>query len=136
MRSVWLALSSIVTFATWFTAPAVASMHTDVTFRLHSQNRSGENGSATLTNLGDGKTRVVIHVINENMTGDQPAHVHPGRCNRLNPIPRFALKNVILGRSNTVIDTPMSKLLGGHWSINVHESSDNLKKYVSCGTIP
>ncbi|MBC5804699.1 MAG: CHRD domain-containing protein [Candidatus Eremiobacter antarcticus] len=118
------------------TTSAYGSPHRDITLRMHSQHRSGESGTATLTDLGGNQTRVVIHVDSENTTGDQPAHVHPGTCKHLNPIPRYVLHNVVLGRSNTVIDAPMSKLLGGHWSINVHESKDNLKRYVSCGTIP
>lgn len=119
-----------------FVSSAAASPHRDVTFRMHSQNRSGENGSTTLTDLGGGQTRVVVHVLNENTTGEQPAHIHPGSCKRLNPVPRYVLHDVVLGHSNTVVDVPMDKLLGGHWSVNVHESKENLKKYVSCGTIP
>jgi hypothetical protein len=113
----------------------LASPHPDVTLRMHSQNHSGENGSATLTDL-NGRTRVVVHVLNENTTGNQPAHIHAGSCSKLNPAPKYPLKNVVLGKSNTIVDVPISKLLGGHFAINVHESPDDLTKYVSCGNIP
>lgn len=136
MRFAVLVMVCAAVLMGFFCSSVKASSHPDVTFRMHSQNRSGENGSATLTDLGNGQTRVVVHVLNENTTGDQPAHIHPGTCRDLNPIPRYVLKNVVLGHSNTVIAAPMSKLLGGHWAVNVHESKENLKKYVSCGNIP
>lgn len=115
-------------------APALAA-HPDVTVRMLSQNHSGENGSATLTDM-NGRTRVVIHVLHENTTGVQPAHIHPGTCAKLNPAPKYPLKNVVLGDSNTIVDVPITALLGGHYAINIHESAKNIQKYVSCGNIP
>ena len=97
--------------------PASAA-HPDVTIKMHAQNGSGENGTATLSDLG-GRTRVVIALTHENTTGNQPSH-----------------KNVVLGHSNTIVDVPIAKLLGGHMAVNVHESAKNLGRYVSCGDIP
>lgn len=115
-------------------APAFAA-HPDVTIKMVAQNGSGENGTATLSDL-NGRTRVVIHVQHENTTGVQPAHIHPGTCANLNPAPKYPLKDVVLGDSNTIVDVPMSSLLGGKYAINVHESKQNIAKYVSCGNIP
>ena len=114
--------------------PASAA-HPDVTIKMHAQNGSGESGSATLTDLG-GRTRVVIALQHENTTGSQPSHIHLGSCAHLNPAPKYPLKNVILGHSNTIVDVPIDKILGGHMAINVHESAKNLGRYVSCGDIP
>lgn len=114
--------------------PASAA-HPDVTIKMHAQNGSGENGTATLTDLG-GRTRIVIALMHENTTGNQPSHVHMGPCAHLNPAPKYPLKNVVLGHSNTVVDVPIAKLLGAHMAINVHESAKNLGRYVSCGDIP
>lgn len=114
--------------------PASAA-HPDVTIKMHAQNGSGEWGTATLTDLG-GQTRVVIALQHENTTGNQPAHIHMGPCAKLNPAPKYLLKNVILGHSNTTIDVPIAKLLGAHMAVNVHESAKNLGRYVSCGDIP
>jgi hypothetical protein len=114
--------------------PASAA-HPDVTLKMHAQNGSGEWGTATLTDLG-GRTRVVIALQHENTTGNQPAHIHPGPCSHLTPAPKYPLKNVILGHSNTIVDVPIAKLLNAHLSINVHESAKNLGRYVSCGDIP
>jgi hypothetical protein len=114
--------------------PTLAA-HPDVTIKMMAQNNSGENGTATLSDL-NGKTRVVIHLTHEKLTGDQPAHIHPGSCAKLNPAPKYVLKNVVLGHSNTVVEVPMTALLGGHYAINVHESKKQIAVYVSCGTIP
>lgn len=114
--------------------PALGA-HPDVTVQMHAQNGSGENGTATLSDL-NGRTRVVIHVQHENTTGVQPAHIHPGTCAKLNPAPKYPLKDVVLGDSNTIVDVPMSSLLGGGYAINVHESKAQITKYVSCGDIP
>jgi len=114
--------------------PASAA-HPDVTIKMHAQNGSGEWGTATLTDLG-GRTRVVIALQHENTTGNQPAHIHMGPCAHLNPAPKYFLKNVILGHSNTTIDVPIAKLLGAHMAVNVHESAKDIGRYVSCGDIP
>jgi hypothetical protein len=114
--------------------PASAK-HPDVTIKMHAQNGSGESGTATLTDLG-GRTRVVIALQHENTTGSQPAHIHPGPCAHLTPAPKYPLKNVILGHSNTIVDVPIATLLHAHLAINVHESAKNLGRYVSCGDIP
>jgi hypothetical protein len=109
--------------------------HPDVVVKLLQQNSSGEYGTATLSDL-DGRTRVVIDLEHENTSGDQPAHIHLGSCAKLNPAPKYPLKSVILGHSNTVVDVPMKTLLGGTMAINVHESTKQLTKYVACGDIP
>ena len=106
-----------------------------ITFPMHAQNGSGETGTATLTDL-HGRTRVVIGLKHENTTGIQPAHIHLGSCAHLNPVPKYPLKPVVLGHSNTIVDLPISTLLAGGMAVNVHESAKMIKRYVSCGDIP
>ena len=105
-----------------------------MTIVMHAQNGSGESGTATLTPMGP-KTRIVIGLKGENTTGKQPAHVHAGSCAHLNPAPKYPLKDVVLGKSNTVVDASMDDLMSSPMAINVHESAANLKKYVSCGDL-
>lgn len=105
-----------------------------MTIALHAQNGSGEVGSATLTPMG-AKTRIVIALKGENTTGKQPAHVHAGTCAHLDPAPKYPLKDVVLGKSNTVVDASMDDLMSSPMAINVHESAANLKKYVACGDL-
>lgn len=105
-----------------------------VTIPMRAQNGSGESGTATLTAMG-AKTRVNIGLTGENATGKQPAHIHMGSCAKLNPAPKYLLKDVVLGKSNTVLEVPIGMLTKGTMAINVHESAKNLPKYVSCGNI-
>ncbi|MBC5825016.1 MAG: hypothetical protein GIW99_07320 [Candidatus Eremiobacteraeota bacterium] len=134
MRRIFSVLGAVALCAS-MAGTALGRPHGDVTLRMHAQSGSGESGSATLTPLRGGRTRVVLDIKNENTTGDQPVHIHYGSCAHLNPVPRYPLKNVVLGHSNTIVDAPMSKLMSGHMAINVHESAAQLKKYVSCGDL-
>ena len=43
--------------------------------------------------------------------------------------------DVVLGKSNTVIDASLDELVATPMAINVHESAQNLGKYVACGDI-
>ena len=113
-------------------APAAAATST-LTLKLSAQNGSGENGTATLTQA-DGAVNVVISIPN-GPAGPQPAHIHDGTCANLKGV-AYPLTNVVGGASTTVVKgVTIDKLLGGAFAINVHESADNLGKYVSCGNI-
>ena len=112
----------------------MANMHAKtMTIVMKALNGSGESGTATLTAMGP-KTRVNIGLKGENTTGDQPAHIHAGHCPDPGAV-KYPLKNVVLGKSNTVVGAPMASLTGGNMSINVHESAKNLARYVACGDI-
>jgi hypothetical protein len=96
---------------------------------------SGESGTATLTAMG-GETRVVLELMNPT-TDSQPAHIHEGSCGpSLNPEPLHGLVNAINGRSETVVNRPLSELTAGGLAINVHESDRALETYVACGNLP
>jgi len=101
---------------------------------LKEQNGSGESGTAKLTAKGK-RTLVVISLTGQKPAANQPAHIHPGSCAKLNPVPKWPLSPVVGGKSSTLVDAPMSMLTDGHWAINVHESAANLKMYVACGDI-
>ncbi len=106
-----------------------------VTVELAEQSGSGESGTATLTAIG-GQTRVVLELTNPT-TDSQPAHIHEGSCGpALNPEPLHGLLNVTQGRSETVVQRPLSELTAGGLAINVHESNDALEVYVACGNLP
>lgn len=48
---------------------------------------------------------------------------------------RAPLKDVVVGKSTTVVDEPLGELVNGTVAINVHESAGNLKTYVACGNL-
>jgi len=101
---------------------------------MNAQNGSGESGSAKLTAKGS-QTLVVIKLKGEKAGASQPAHIHPGSCAKLNPVPKYPLSPVVGGVSSTLVAAPIATLTNGHYAINVHASAANLKLYVSCGDI-
>lgn len=124
-----LALVAIVCLGT-----AVNAKSDSVTIKLVAQHGSMQTGSATLTAMGS-KTQVVITL--SRTKGSEPAHIHPGSCANLNPVPKYPLSSVVNGKSTTVVDVPLASLETGHFAINVHAGPGPLlKKYVSCGNIP
>ncbi len=117
---------------TVFVATVGAQAPTTVT--LKAENNSGQDGTAMLTDMGGGKTKVVLDLRNS-PAGPQPAHVHEGTCANLNPAPKHPLTNVVNGRSETMLDVRMSDLMMGNLAINVHKSAQEAQTYVSCGDI-
>ena len=102
-----------------------------VTVSLGEQNKSGESGTATITQQGD-KTQVVLEMKGAPNEA-QPAHIHNGSCASLDPKPRIPLQNVMNGKSTTTLTMPMSEVTKG--AINVHKSATDLKTYVACGDL-
>jgi hypothetical protein len=102
---------------------------------MNALNKSGESGTATLTQVGNG-VKVDI-TIKGAPAADQPTHIHPGTCAKLNPAPEAPLTPLSNGRSVTVLSgKKLSQFAGGKFSINIHKSTNDLKTYVSCGVIP
>src|ERR1700680_1338600 len=81
-------------------ATATAMVET-ITVVIKAQNGSGESGTATLTPLDAGRTRVVIGLKGENTTGKQPAHIHLGTCEKINHEPKYPLKDDGVVTANT-----------------------------------
>jgi len=104
-----------------------------VTVQLDEQNKSGETGTATFTPRGD-KTQVVLQISGA-PAGAQPAHIHAGSCAKLDPAPKIPLQNVTNGKSTTVLDMPIAKVMSGGGAINVHKSAQDVKTYVACGDL-
>jgi hypothetical protein len=116
-------------------SPNGATANDEVVVQLAEVDGSGESGSATLTAMGD-QTRVVLAMRNTT-TDSQPAHIHEGSCGpALNPAPLHGLLNVMQGRSETVVNRPLSELTAGGLAINVHQSAAELETYVACGNLP
>ncbi len=105
----------------------------EVTVELAAVGDSGQSGTATLTPNGD-STDVVVEV-DDPVSASQPAHIHEGTCDDLNPAPAFGLPNVIDGMSQTTVDASVDDLTNGNYAINLHMSDDDLTTYTSCGDI-
>ena len=94
---------------------------------------SGESGTATMTAVGDNQTKVVIDLSGAPST-PQPAHIHEGTCTNLNATPKYALNDVVNGKSTTTVSESLSDLEDEAHAINVHKSAKALKTYVACGS--
>ncbi len=111
-----------------------ASPAKPVVVTLNAENGSKESGTATLTQMG-ANLQVKIALKNAPKTA-QPAHIHPGTCAKLNPVPKYPLANVVGGASTTLLkNVALSAVSGGKFAVNVHKSASDLKDYVSCGNI-
>ena len=106
----------------------------DVAVPLVTQNDSGQDGEATLSEVNSDTTRVVLEV--SNPPGDpQPAHIHRGSCENLDPEPAYGLENVVDGKSTTEVNVAIEDLVDKGFAINVHKSAEEVEVYVSCGDI-
>ncbi len=103
---------------------------------LIDENGSGEDGSAQLTDQGDGTTKVELIMMNAPEGADQPAHIHKGTCTTLDPNPAYPLNDVKDGKSTTVIKVSLADLQEEKYAINVHKSMTEVAVYVSCGNLP
>lgn len=111
-----------------------ATARTSLTIPLAPLNASGEQGTAVLTDEYDLGTRIVIQMTGAPITA-QPAHIHLGTCDNIAPKPSFPLKNVVKGRSETLLPISFGELTKGVYLINVHTSETRLEPYVACGEL-
>jgi hypothetical protein len=104
------------------------------TIQLDTLNDSGVSGTAVLTEIGDDQVRVVVDVEPGNYP-DMPAHIHPGTCTDLVPLPRYPLANVVDGHSETEITASFAELFAGGLALNLHASSDDWETYTACAEL-
>jgi hypothetical protein len=110
---------------------AACSAQQSRTFQLQMLNDSGVTGSAVLTDLGDGSTRVVVDVDPAGHP-EMPAHIHHGTCVELVPQPLHWLETVVDGKSDTVLPISLADLLAGDLAVNLHVSAEDMGTYAAC----
>jgi hypothetical protein len=111
----------------------VGGAATALLLELKEQNGSGQSGTATLTPLGDERTKIVMQLSNPPAV-PQPAHVHPGPCNDLGD-PVAALANVVRGRSETTVPLSLAELRRGDLVVHAHKSEREYSISVACAPI-
>jgi hypothetical protein len=116
------------------TACQPSTPRTSVSFGLETLNDSGVTGTVTLTDAGDGRTRVEVRVDPAGNL-DMPAHIHPGSCDALVPQPKLPLENVVNGFSATVVPAPLTELTAGGLAVNLHRSNQDLATYTACADL-
>lgn len=115
---------------------AIQASGKHLTVKMNALNGSGQTGTATITRASGGHVTVTIDLSGEPTGASEPAHIHPGTCANLDPVPKAVLSPVVDGRSVTTIPAPTSSS-SGHRAIVVHKGpGDDMKTYVSCGDIP
>jgi hypothetical protein len=122
--------------------PAVASAQTGraVTINLAAANSGGDpasgvNGTAILTDIGGGRTRVDIRVtVGPGGSASMPNHIHTGRCPGVAAV-TYPLNAVTNGVGTTEVAAPLADLLSGTYAINLHRSPTESGVYVSCGNV-
>ncbi len=116
-------------------ATASAATPTTITIKMVAQNDSGENGTATLTQVADG-TRVEVKLDGAPKDVPQPTHIHVGNCGHINKAPEYPLTSTTNGVAvSTVKGVSLADLLKATYAINVHKSGTDIATYVSCGNI-
>ncbi|MGC2131006.1 MAG: hypothetical protein WA629_13025 [Candidatus Aquilonibacter sp.] len=116
-------------------AASAADAPTTLTVKMVAQNDSGENGTATLTQVADG-VRVAVKLDGAPKDVPQPTHIHVGNCGHINKAPEYPLANTVNGEGvATVKGVGLADLLKGTYAINVHKSGTEIATYVSCGNI-
>jgi hypothetical protein len=116
---------------------AIAQTPQTITIQLSAENNSGQNGTATLTDIGGGKTRVDVSVTPGVAGVSQPIHIHDGVCSLGSDLKgvKYPLTNVVDGKSSTEVNATIASLLSTPTAINVHRSAQEVAVYVSCGNI-
>ncbi|MDO8584626.1 MAG: hypothetical protein Q7R85_00700 [bacterium] len=105
-----------------------------VVVELSAQNKSGEFGTATLTDVG-GKTRVALKLTGAPSGVSQPAHIHIGACPNPGAV-KYPLAYLVGGASDSVLDVSLDALKAQlPLAINVHKNSEEVKVYVACGDV-
>jgi Cu/Zn superoxide dismutase len=115
--------------------PGLVSAADPVMVKIGPQNNSGESGTATLTDAGDGKTKVTVNVTGQ-PAGSQPMHIHKGTCANLDPKPAFGLPPLTGGKAEATVNVAMDALQKEKFAINGHKSPQEVSVYVFCGEIP
>ena len=103
------------------------------TVTLSPENNSGITGTATLTDMGNGQTQVVVRI--SPGAGNRPAHIHSGNCGPTLGAVVYPLTNVQNGTSTTQVATSLADVQTCGFAINLHESPENIPTYVACGNI-
>ncbi len=129
----WLVILGVV--AIGVLASSTVFAQSTLQILLTEQNASGETGTASITDLGDGTVRVDVVVNNAPEGVVQPLHIHEGTCANLNPAPAYPLQSVENGLSSTVVEVTLDDLLAAPYAINGHKSAEEASVYVFCGDI-
>ncbi|HAN14592.1 MAG: hypothetical protein EBQ56_03800 [Proteobacteria bacterium] len=114
---------------------AMAQAPTTLTIPLASNNNSGVTGTAVITDIGGGKSKVVLTISGGKSATTGPAHIHSGKCPEVGAVVA-PLTNLANGTSTTEVAVPISAMIGAAHAINLHETGvSGVAGYVACGNL-
>ncbi|MDO8594722.1 MAG: hypothetical protein Q7R93_04400 [bacterium] len=103
--------------------------------KLDEQNKSGQKGEATITQVGTSTVKVIVNITGKPSGVAQPAHIHLGSCPNPGAV-KYPLTSVGKGASQTELPMTLDQLLSElPLAINVHKSAADIKTYTSCGDL-
>ncbi|MGH3033196.1 MAG: CHRD domain-containing protein [Gaiellaceae bacterium] len=102
--------------------------------QLEEQNGSEQSGTATLTAVDSGMTRIVLALSNPPDVA-QPSHVHQGSCDDLGDVVA-GLDSLLEGHAETVVDLSLDNLQAGGLVLHAHKSEAESEISVACAPIP
>lgn len=113
---------------------SIAAAQQSATLEMSSQNDSGIAGRAILTETSPGRMRIEIQVDGAG-AGPQPAHIHEGTCENLDPEPKFSLAAATNGVSTTEVSGSLEQVTSSPHAVHLHKSAGELAIFVSCANI-
>ncbi|HST06359.1 MAG TPA: hypothetical protein VLQ48_16715 [Chloroflexia bacterium] len=106
-----------------------------VRITLIDENGSGEDGSAQITDQGDGTTKVELIMTNAPDGAVQPAGIHEGSCANLDTDVAYPLEAIQSLKSTSTVKVSLADLTNSKYAVVVTRSaSDNT--VISCGIMP
>jgi Cu/Zn superoxide dismutase len=134
VRRLTALLALAASFLTFVALAGTAAAASPITIQIVTQNNSGQAGTATLTDNGNGTTTVVVDTTGATAPA-QPIHIHEGTCANLTPQVKYALTTTSNGKSESTVNVALSDLLATPHAINIHKSPQEAAVYVACGEI-
>jgi hypothetical protein len=134
VRRLTAVLALALSFLTFVALAGTAAAADTITIQLKAQNNSGQVGTAVLTDMGNGMTKITVDTTNPTAPA-QPIHIHEGTCANLTPQVKKPLTTTNNGKSETTVDLALNTLLASPHAINIHKSQPEASVYVSCGEI-
>jgi Cu/Zn superoxide dismutase len=134
VRRLTAVLALALSFLTFVALAGTAAAADPLTITLKTQNNSGQSGTAVLTDMGNGTTKIVVDTTNPTAAA-QPIHIHEGTCANLTPQVKYPLTTTANGKSETTVNVALSALLATPHAVNIHKSPQEAAVYVACGEI-
>ncbi len=94
---------------------------------------SGVSGTATLSDLGDGRTVVAI-TVTANYNLDMPSMIAAGPCSAIDEMTVWSLNDTRKGTGTSIVTVAMADLLKSPHQVHLHTAGDDMS-YAACGDI-